>query len=349
MQHFIRLVSELQPKYFIMANVKGLTVGKHKQLLDEVILQFESNGYKVKTDYQVLNAACFGVPQERHRVFIYGCRQEMILPEYPAFSTLPARRAPLGSTGNFQLPPSPTVMAVLCDLPDVDRFEDLIYGDSISVDLGEPSTYSEKLRGFGDDDNFGWPRHWDRGLLTTSMRTIHTRDSARRFAETANGETEPISRFPKLLAEGICNTLRAGTGSDRGAYTSPRPIHPFCPRCITVREAARLHSYPDWFRFHQTKWHGFRQIGNSVPPLLARSVARQVAKALGCRPERPTEQIKLGSEALLKFNMTEAAHHFGVSPGVAGKRERVSEISKGHRGSLHVNNATSKQLSLAEV
>nr|WP_319923570.1 DNA cytosine methyltransferase [Klebsiella pneumoniae] len=65
---------------------------------------------------------------------------------------------------------------------------------------------------------------------------------------------------------GLCNTLRAGTASDRGAFTSPRPIHPIYPRVITVREAARLHSYPDWFRFHVTKWHGFRQVGNSVPP-----------------------------------------------------------------------------------
>ncbi|WP_458020251.1 DNA cytosine methyltransferase, partial [Klebsiella pneumoniae] len=74
---------------------------------------------------------------------------------------------------------------------------------------------------------------------------------------------EPISRFKKLSMNGLCNTLRAGTASDRGAFTSPRPIHPIYPRVITVREAARLHSYPDWFRFHVTKWHGFRQVGNS--------------------------------------------------------------------------------------
>ncbi len=89
----------------------------------------------------------------------------------------------------------------------------------------------------------------------------------RRFLATKHGDTEPISRFHKLDPKGVCNTIRAGTASDRGAFTSPRPIHPFSPRCITVREAARLHSYPDWFRFHVTKWHGFRQIGNSVPPL----------------------------------------------------------------------------------
>jgi DNA (cytosine-5)-methyltransferase 1 len=61
---------------------------------------------------------------------------------------------------------------------------------------------------------------------------------------------------------------------------APRPIHPDYPRCIYTREAARLHSFPDWFTFHETKWHGFMQIGNSVPPALAHAVAREVMKAL---------------------------------------------------------------------
>ena len=64
--------------------------------------------------------------------------------------------------------------------------------------------------------------------------------SRRRFAETEPGQTEPVSRFHKLDPHGVCNTLRAGTNTDRGAFTSPRPIHYLYNRCITVREAARL-------------------------------------------------------------------------------------------------------------
>src|SRR5207237_6376741 len=87
-------------------------------------------------------------------------------------------------------------------------------------------------------------------LLTSSLRTIHTELSKKRFRATPSGETEPVSRFLKLDPNGVCNTIRAGTASDHGAFTSPRPIHPFSPRCITAREAARLHLYPDWFRCH---------------------------------------------------------------------------------------------------
>jgi len=157
------------------------------------------------------------------------------------------------------------------------------------------------------------------------MRTEHTALSKRRFKQTAWGKTEPVSRFLKLDPDGICNTLRAGTGSDRGAFTSPRPIHPHAPRCITVREAARLHSYPDWFRFHGTKWHGFRQIGNSVPPRLGRAVAAEVMRSMGIEAKRPSETVELGEERLLWMSMSEAAKRYGVPDTVVGRRLRRDE------------------------
>ena len=120
----------------------------------------------------------------------------------------------------------------------------------------------------------------------------------------------------------MCNTLRAGTDSARGAFTSPRPIHPSLPRVITVREAARLHSYPDWFRFHATKWHGFRQIGNSVPPLLGRAVAAQILKALGLVASKPTKPLALGNTTLLELQMAQACAHFGVARNVIQQRSR---------------------------
>ncbi|PSB65242.1 DNA (cytosine-5-)-methyltransferase, partial [Chroococcidiopsis cubana CCALA 043] len=102
----------------------------------------------------------------------------------------------------------------------------------------------------------------------------------------------------------------------------PRPIHPYKPRCITVREAARLHSYPDWFRFHQTKWHGFRQVGNSVPPLLAQAIAREILRVLGIVPVKPKETQQLGCDRLLQLNMTQAARIYGVAANAIAPRLR---------------------------
>src|SRR5690606_10179461 len=142
-------------------------------------------------------------------------------------------------------------------------------------------------------------------------RSAHTEISRQRFAETPPGEVEPISRFFKLHPAGVSNTLRAGTDSARGAFTSPRPIHYRWNRCVTVREMARLHGFPDWFEFNVTKWHGARQIGNAVPPPLARAVAGEIIRALGRKPPRPRKGIPLGDEALLRFNTSEAAHYWG--------------------------------------
>lgn len=305
--HYVRLVGELQPKYCVFENVKGLTLGRHRQFLEELIALLGEAGYDVLTPYRVLNAADFAVPQDRQRLFLIGARRGLPMPDYPL---------PTGST---------TVAEAIGDLPDADRFPELALVDSTRIEFPTAASYARRLRGLDDDPaDFGYRRVFDPHLLTSSLRTEHTDLSKRRFAETSHGKTEPISRFRKLDPQGRCNTLRAGTDSARGAFTSPRPIHPVSPRVITVREAARLHSYPDWFRFHVTKWHGFRQIGNSVPPLLGRAVAAEIVKALGVEPRKTETVLKPGNgdEALLSFDMSEAAGFFGVSAGVIAQRTR---------------------------
>jgi DNA (cytosine-5)-methyltransferase 1 len=313
--HYVRLVMELKPKYFVFENVKGLTIGKHRRFLQEIIEAFREGGYDVRTEYQVLNAADYGVPQDRRRLFLMGSRAGLALPSYPE---------PTGRT---------TVGQAIGDIPDAEMFPELWERDWTKAKFGKPSTYAAYLRGEKEDPNdFGYRRRFDPELLTGSLLTEHTPLSRKRFASTAPDDVEPISRFKKLALDGVCNTLRAGTASDRGAFTSPRPIHPIKPRVITVREAARLHSYPDWFRFHATKWHGFRQIGNSVPPLLARAVGGQVMKALRKKPEKPTEILNLGDDSLVGISMTDAAAMFGVSSTVIARRQRQADQGPKRRG-----------------
>lgn len=303
--HFVRIVLELQPKYFVFENVKGLTLGKHRRFLQEIIDAFREGGYTVEADYRVLNAADYGVPQDRRRLFLMGARAGFALPTYPE---------PTGRT---------TVQQAIGDIPDAETLPALWERDWTKTKFGKASTYAAMLRGKKDDPtDFGYRRRYDDTVLTSSMLTEHTNLSRERFAETEQGSVEPISRFKKLDPNGVCNTLRAGTASDRGAFTSPRPIHPTIPRVITVREAARLHSYPDWFRFHATKWHGFRQIGNSVPPLLARAVGGQIMKAMKKMPEKPVEVLALGDDSLIAISMADAAAMFGVSRHVIAQRNR---------------------------
>jgi DNA (cytosine-5)-methyltransferase 1 len=307
--HYVRLVKELSPKYCVFENVKGLTLGKHSEFLRELINALDEAGYNVLLPYQVLNAADFGVPQDRKRLFLIGAKRGQLAPQYPVAVTCP-----------------PTVWDAIGDLPDANRFKTLNSLDFVRTTWDTLSTYARQLRGLEiDNHDYGYIREFDRNMLTSSLRTEHTEVSQARFKATEHGKTEPISRFKKLSPDGLCNTLRAGTDSARGAFTSARPIHPFHPRVITVREAARLHSYPDWFRFHSTKWHGFRQIGNSVPPLLGRSVASEILKAMNITPTKPKDSLPLGDLSLLSFDMGEASRYFFVPHDTISQRLRKSK------------------------
>jgi DNA (cytosine-5)-methyltransferase 1 len=306
----MRIVVELDADYFVFENVKGLTVGKHKAFLDEIISGFQEHGYEVLLPYKVLNASWFGVPQDRWRLFLIGCKKGMTLPSYPNPLTSPANaKKPLSG-----LPTGPTVWDALSDLPDAELFDELNSHDSVEVPLASPSPYSAILRSLVEDmDDYAYPRVYDATKMTSSTRSAHTELTRQRFSGTEPGNVEPVSRFLRLDPNGVCNTLRAGTGSERGGFTAARPIHPVHGRCITVREMARLHSYPDWFRFNWTKWHGAREVGNSVPPRLARAVAGTLMRSMGIVPHKPTKTLKLGDEALLYYDNSEAKRHFKLA------------------------------------
>lgn len=304
--HFARLITQLQPKYFVIENVKGLMLKKYQPYLQEVTQILATAGYSLRRPLRVLNAAAYGVPQNRERLFILGGKQELSLPEYPQ-----------------ELSSQSTVWDALQDLPEAEEYPELFRQDWVYTTYGQPSQYGKYLRSLVKAENdYSYHREWQANLLTASRRTQHQPDTIDRFATTRQGKTEPVSHFHKLHPNQVANTLRAGTPRNRGSYTAARPIHPFTPRCITVREAARLHSYPDWFRFHVTKWHGFRQIGNSVPPLLAKGVASEVMRVLGVKSQQPPKVSCLGNEQLLQMTMAEAAKYFGVDPHLVAPRRK---------------------------
>jgi len=322
---FVRIVSELGARAFMFENVKGLTVGQHKAFLYELVQAFDAAGYNVRLPWLVLDAAHYEVPQHRERLILIGAKKGTRLPDYPVPRTNPADAKKLVPG----LPKGPTCEDALQDLPDADGFDALVEGDSVRITaFGKPSAYASGLRSLTEGSwHYGYVREWDPEVLTSSARTSHTEISCRRFTETEPGDVEPISRFFKLPAGGLSNTLRAGTDGARGAFTSPRPIHFEYPRCITVREMARLHGFPDWFRFNATKWHGARQIGNSVPPPLARAIAGSILEALGLSAERPERAVNLGDPRLLYMDMSEASRHFGVK-APNGRRDRKSGAKK---------------------
>jgi len=266
-----RLVVELSPSYFVVENVEGIILGDVKGILDEFIRRVGRAGYSV-LPIRVLDAAEFGVPQRRRRMFLLGYASGEVAPRYPKTSYIYDKE---GKTGG------PTVWDAIGDLPKIEHYKYLLKDENYMGKLGKPSHYARVLRGdTRDPKDKSLQRNTNGNGLSGCLRTTHTAKTVKRFARTKPGTSEEVSRFYRLTKGGFAPTIRAGTGPAQGSFMAPRPIHPFQDRCITVREAARLHSFPDWFCFHPTKWHGFRQIGNSVPPFLARAVARSIFRAL---------------------------------------------------------------------
>ncbi|MFF3559963.1 DNA cytosine methyltransferase [Streptomyces sp. NPDC002574] len=300
---FVRIVVEIRPRAFCLENVPGLLQERYTPIREKALDSLRDAGYKITGFDRPVSAADFGVPQNRKRVVILGALEADVPPLKP--SSMPV-----------------TVADSFARLPDASDSPELMTMDSVGRDTfpispwnHADSLYARRMTGDEvDPEDRSRRRNWDSSLLTNSRLSAHTSESIRRFELTPQGAVEPVSRFYRLSLSGQSRTLRAGTGRERGAFTSPRPLHPVRHRVITVREAARLHSFPDWFRFHITSWHGHRQIGNSVPPLLARAAGKSIAKALHASPTRARSVLNFGDESLLSMSMAEAAQLFSANP-----------------------------------
>lgn len=279
---FRRFVQVLRPKYFVMENVPGMLSAEKGRWVELLVTQLEADGYSI-SDPVVLNATEFGVPQERKRVFLLGTRKDIFshLEAPKATHWSPRSKIDQSDKGSL-LHKYVSVREAISDLPNIEAHDRLIEEHEIPYDKAPKSEYARMMRGIGNFRSyFGEPpQNWEPKICTNCKRIVHGEVLRQRFLETPQGETVPVSRLFKLKWDDVANTLRAGTPSTRGSYSSPRPVHPEELRCISVREGARLQGFPDWFVFHPTKWHGFRQVGNSVSPIVAKAVGEKIVEAI---------------------------------------------------------------------
>ncbi len=220
-KEYFRIVASTKPKALILENVAGLLNKKNRHHLDAFLHRLGALGYEPIFD--VLNAADFGVPQERNRVIVaagYGWT-----PELPVAQSSRKRVSAKEAIG------------------------DLI--KSTTAANHEPN--------------------------------IHAPHVVRRWSKLQEGEADPNYRRARIYADRPSITIRAGGGyGPRGDHLAGfhPPIHYSLPRQLTVREAARLQSFPDSWIFCGSKTAQGRQVGNAVPPLLAQAVAECLMRGL---------------------------------------------------------------------
>ncbi|PWB30903.1 DNA (cytosine-5-)-methyltransferase [Pseudomonas sp. NDM] len=248
---FFRIVSTVKPAFFLMENVPGLVFPNNRPVLDAAINSLGSSWEIIGPI--ILDASDFGAPTKRRRVFVFGFdKRKMRVPTLNDLVESDAYRVSVEDAIKDL-----TVASAVAGATDLWR-----YGSDSVV-----SPYAQKMRSSS-------------GQFTGHQLTEHKPSTLERFALVPQGGVDPVGKYKRLSWAGLCPTLRAGTGSDRGSYQAVRPLHPVENRVITPRECARLQGFPDDFIFHSTVWHSCRMIGNSVSPIIAEALLRNIRNFL---------------------------------------------------------------------
>jgi DNA (cytosine-5)-methyltransferase 1 len=280
---FLDYVSAFRPRVFVMENVLGIQSAAKGKFFTLVQAEARERGYRVHA--QVEESWKLGVPQKRRRQLVIGVRNDV--PGYFPTELKPSAHA-FGS---------PTLWDAIGDLPPVAAGE----GDEQrDYDLQRRQDFLSKR-----DDA---ARHYLENVLeihraaklSAHRARPHSDRDLRDFARLHEGETADaaiargekmefpydrnvfLDRYTRQHRERLCSTIVAHLSKDGLMF-----IHPTQNRSLTPREAARVQSFPDWFRFPIARTHQFRIIGNAVPPLVAEAVGREVLEFLGASNSDP--------------------------------------------------------------
>lgn len=284
---FLRVAKALKPKIILMENVPDIVKAKTKSgeyVVDVIRNELKSNGYP-EVNVKVLKATEYGVPQIRERLFILASSIGVI--DFPQSRFTPNGRADLPST--------PTLWDAISDLPQIEARE----GAEISeYSSSAQNDYQKSMRNGSQ-------------VLFNHKAMNHYRTTVERFKAMKWGmkvadlppELRPKKRGTNELAEAVYDQNNRRMRPDLPCHTIPASfyanfVHPFCDRNFTAREGARIQSFPDWYRFmgkptvvsrkllhregrkDEAKLCQYNQIGNAVPPLLAKAIAEQINQEL---------------------------------------------------------------------
>lgn len=247
-KYFVKVVDMVEPHYFVMENVPNLLTSENGFFKNEIIELFRSMKYDLQMG--VLNASDFGVPQNRYRAVIIGKRN----------GTAPNLPVPLNA--------KVTIWDAISDLAFLSSGE----GCEEQEYRMEPQTeYQKKLRG-------------TETVLHNHVATNHSALALERLAmipPNAGKEVLPEEHLTKSIYSGTWTRMRKDeisvTITTRfDTPSSGKFTHPYLNRAITVREAARIQSFPDSFVFTGRKGTQMKEVGNAVPPLLAEAIAKVI-------------------------------------------------------------------------
>ncbi|RZK10571.1 MAG: DNA cytosine methyltransferase [Flavobacterium sp.] len=266
-RYYGQFLQRYQPKLFVFENVLGLLTAGNAKYLNEMLQLFSSIGYT--TDYKVLNAEDYGVLQKRRRVIIIGRRGGRKF-SFPMLETKP---------NDFQVKRD-----LLYDLPFLRPGQELHvtnYTKPINLYLQQ----SEIRNGVDFVTQHITRQHNDRDIEIYSIAVAKWLNEKRRLnyselperLRTHNNTIAFLDRYKVIDPKGHSHTVVAHIAKDGHYYIYPDSKQ---VRSISVREAARLQSFPDDYFFEGGRTAAFKQIGNAVPPLMAQAVASKLLESI---------------------------------------------------------------------
>ena len=266
-EEYYRLLSIIKPKMFLFENVKGMLSMKNPnggKVIEDIKKRFDSIEYEI--DFKVLDAADYGVPQHRERVFIIGWRKDLDIKW--SFDNIEKSKKQI------------SIKQAINDLPSVSA------GTNITSYNGKQPTnsYQKLMRKHAKilSCHFS-PVYGDK--IQTVINHVIQGKGKNYINELVNKGIIPkeyrlTSGYDNTYGRLIENQPSTTITNNMSTPSGLRCIHYRENRALTPREGARIQSFPDWFEFVGTKKDITTQIGNAVPPLLAMKIATQIEKVL---------------------------------------------------------------------
>lgn len=249
-REYLDLVQRLQPDVFVIENVKGLLLSANGWFKDQIVSTIENLGYTVR--FGILNAANFGVPQARERaIFICSKHGAIELPEATVNSKVTVR----------------------------DAIEDLAYLESNEGDfqqeyITEPKSDYQILMRAGSKKLYNHKASNHKQIAIDKLKLIPPEQGKEFLPEELHGKQKFKTTWGRLKWDEVSPTIDTRFDASSNGTNN----HPFLHRAITPREAARIQSFDDKFIFYGSKVYVRKQVGNAVPPLLAKAIADKIAK-----------------------------------------------------------------------
>lgn len=249
-QEFMRVVKDYMPEWVVFENVRGILETENGIFVEQILKEFSDLGYEAA--YQLLHATDFGIPQRRARFFIVASLN--------------------GIKFNFPDPTTKKIISVNDAISDLPILENGASKCVLEYSAPTKSNYAKALRGKLD--------RCSNNLVTRNSPLVIERYS--HIPQAGNWENIPDRLMKNYKDKSRCHTgIYRRLEEDKpsiviGNFRKNMLIHPTQNRGLSVREAARLQSFPDWFNFSGSIGFQQQQVGNAVPPLLAAEVFKKI-------------------------------------------------------------------------